>query len=131
MITRIYFFRTYYGFQYQYFIKVRLTKNCFIYIPFQINNFEIWQRPLHKPNTYAIAIINSDNEGAPRMVKLTLSNFGVMGAPAFNVTDVFDAMNHGTAYVNDTFYYEVEPTGIYMLRLDPVYSWKKPQVIFN
>lgn len=56
---------------------------------------------------------------------MSLSEFGVTGSPAFNVTDVFDGTSHGVAHVNDSFIYEVNPTGIYMVRLDPVMSWKR------
>lgn len=91
----------------------------------KFRKFEIWQRPLHKAHSYAIAVINSDNEGVPRTIKLSLSEFGVTGSPAFNVTDVFDGTSHGVAHVNDSFIYEVNPTGIYMVRLDPVMSWKR------
>lgn len=82
--------------------------------------FEVWKRPLYKPHTYAIAIINSDNEGVPRTIKLSLAEFGVTGASSFNVTDVFDGTSHGIAQVNASFIYEVNPTGIYMVKLDPV-----------
>lgn len=85
----------------------------------KINALEAWIKPLSKPGMLAVAIVNSDNQGVPRVVKLSLNQMGLSKASKYGLTDVFTNKQFGPFPTNETIQITIDPTSIFMAIADP------------
>ncbi|KAJ8297727.1 hypothetical protein KUTeg_024258 [Tegillarca granosa] len=76
----------------------------------QTGSVGAWMRPLAGNKTYAIALLNSDNQGVPTTVNVKLENFGLTQESSYTFYDAFDGSSFGTFSVNDTIKVRINPT---------------------
>ncbi|XP_050415027.1 alpha-galactosidase A isoform X2 [Patella vulgata] len=80
---------------------------------YQISSLGVWLKPLAKTGSYAIGIVNRDNQGMPNTVKLQLNQLGLPG-PSYNISDVFENKPLGVYTSTDMFIMSIEPTSIFI-----------------
>lgn len=85
----------------------------------QTGSVGAWMRPLTGNKTYAIALLNSDNQGVPTTVNVKLENFGLTQESSYTFYDAFDGSSFGTFSVNDTIKVRINPTSIFMVTARP------------
>ncbi|XP_067661048.1 alpha-N-acetylgalactosaminidase-like isoform X1 [Haliotis asinina] len=86
----------------------------------EIQNVQVWLKPLVKPGSYAVAFFNPNSAGTPTRMSLTLADITLTNQNGYNVTEVFDDVNMGMFKPSGQFNVTVNPTGIVLVKAVPL-----------
>ncbi|ESP00011.1 hypothetical protein LOTGIDRAFT_158234 [Lottia gigantea] len=87
----------------------------------QISSVGLWLKPLAKNGSYAVAIVNRDDQGMPHKISVQVNQLGLSG-PAYNFTEVFDNKFYGHYKSSDQFTVEINPLGAFLAIATPTDS---------
>lgn len=85
----------------------------------KINKAEVWIKPLSKPGASAFAIINTDDEGDPRVFHLSPAELGLPQTAQYNMTDVLTNEHFGPFLYSQSIKFTINPTSIFIAIADP------------
>ncbi|XP_046546387.1 alpha-N-acetylgalactosaminidase-like [Haliotis rubra] len=86
----------------------------------EIQNVQVWLKPLVKPGSYAVAFFNPNSAGTPTRMSLTLADITLTNQNGYNVTEVFDNVGMGMFKPSGQFNVTVNPTGIVLVKAVPL-----------
>ena len=62
----------------------------------------------------AFAILNRDDNGAPRVLPLSLQSLMLTNPKGYIITDAFTGKSYGKMFPNDTLKMTIDPTSIFL-----------------
>lgn len=80
----------------------------------------IWKKRLSLPGAFAVGLFYTNIFGQPSRASFRLSDYNIVEAVAYNVTDILTGLNYGLYKPWHTLDCEVNPMGARLLRFDPV-----------
>ncbi|XP_048245066.1 alpha-N-acetylgalactosaminidase-like [Haliotis rufescens] len=86
----------------------------------EIQNVQVWLKPLVKPGSYAVAFFNPNSAGTPTRMSLTLANITLTNQNGYHVIDVFRSVILGFYKPTGQFNVTVNPTGIVLVQAMPL-----------
>ncbi|XP_048245904.1 alpha-N-acetylgalactosaminidase-like [Haliotis rufescens] len=86
----------------------------------EIQNVQVWLKPLVKPGSYAVAFFNPNSDGTPTRMSLTLADITLTNQNGYNITNVFDDVSMGMYKPSGQFNVTVNPTGIVLVKAMPL-----------
>ncbi|XP_067663987.1 alpha-N-acetylgalactosaminidase-like isoform X2 [Haliotis asinina] len=87
---------------------------------YEAGPIQVWLKPLAVNGTYAVAILNTDNQGMPTKVTLTPAQIGVPNPNGINITETFDNVHVGAFKPGQNFTIPINPTGIFLASVVPL-----------
>ena len=78
---------------------------------FQRGQLYIWKKPIQPTGSYALAFMYINVSGGPTKVSVKVQELGLIGAAAYNFTNVFTGEYLGTVKPWYTYNCEVNPVG--------------------
>ncbi|XP_046575089.1 LOW QUALITY PROTEIN: alpha-N-acetylgalactosaminidase-like [Haliotis rubra] len=87
---------------------------------YQAGAIQVWRKPLAVNGTFAVAVLNTDNQGMPTKVTLTPAQIGVPNPNGINITETYDNVHVGAFKPGQSFTLSVNPTGIFLATVVPL-----------
>ena len=105
---------------YLHYYKVNLVDNELYFLSLQLygDTVQVWTRPIVPVGSFAVAIIYTKQSGYPIHVSVKLKDIGLISATGYNVTELFDGKQLGYYSQNSNFTTYVNPSGIYMVKVE-------------
>lgn len=83
-------------------------------------SLSVWLKPLSVKGSYAVALLNKDDQGKPDLIKLALGDIGLTNASGYNLTDVFENTPMGQFKPETPLNVDVAPTSILLIKAIPL-----------
>ncbi|XP_041360053.1 alpha-galactosidase A-like isoform X2 [Gigantopelta aegis] len=83
---------------------------------YMLSKFDLWVKRLAPEGSgnRAFAILNRDDNGAPRVLPLTLHSLMLTNPKGYILTDAFTGKSYGKMFPNDTLKMTIDPTSIFL-----------------
>ncbi len=94
---------------------------CYFVVDFfQKGKLSIWNKPVTPKGSHAIAFLYTAEQGGPTRVNVKTNEMGLNPSVTYRIVEVFHQKVLGTFGPADTFSCFVNPTGVYLVKAEPV-----------
>lgn len=83
-------------------------------------SISVWLKPLSVKDSFAVAVLNKDNQGKPTRFIISLGDIGLTNVNGYNVTEVFDNRPLGQYRLTQDLILDVDPTGVFLMKVLPL-----------
>ncbi|KAK7452269.1 hypothetical protein BaRGS_00039750 [Batillaria attramentaria] len=83
-------------------------------------SISVWLKPLSVKGSYAVAVLNKDDQGKPDPIQLSLGDIGLTNTNGYNLTDVFANARLGYFKPDSPLELDVDPTSILLIKAVPL-----------
>uniref|UniRef100_A0A0B7BIS4 Alpha-galactosidase n=1 Tax=Arion vulgaris TaxID=1028688 RepID=A0A0B7BIS4_9EUPU len=80
----------------------------------------VWIKTLAKSGSFAIGLLNKDDQGVPSVFKSSFSDLGFTNANGYQVWESFENKTIGSFTLTQEFVVKVDPTSIYIMTIVPL-----------
>ncbi|BFZ14880.1 hypothetical protein BsWGS_17919 [Bradybaena similaris] len=80
----------------------------------------VWIKKLARPGSFAVGILNKDNQGTPTVYKTSFSDLGLTNSKGYQAWEAFENKTIGSFSSTQEFTISVDPTSIYILVAIPL-----------